>query len=188
VVCVTSDETRWTECFLWFDYVVEFFWFLASSESTKMSTPLLEYLKMKRTSRGRPLSSVSVVDEYIISRISHSDGRIWLERSIFALWLVCSYTSYPARDLWFEQLRVQDIYTRFISFWYASVHITQVSQAIVCILMRCSHADMLFTGETKSESDNQICCWSVPKGYNIIHSTDSWYCIHIRSVTWYHDG
>ena len=39
-----------------------------------MSTPLLEYLKMKRSSRGRPVSSVSAVDEYIISRFS--DGRI----------------------------------------------------------------------------------------------------------------
>ena len=40
-----------------------------------MSTPLLEYLKMKRSSRGRPVSSVSVVDE-CMSRFSHSDGRI----------------------------------------------------------------------------------------------------------------
>ena len=64
---------------------------------------------MKRSSRGRPVSSVSTVDEYIISRFS--DGRNWSESSVMAEWLVYSCTSYPASDLKFEQPRVQDIYT-----------------------------------------------------------------------------
>ena len=34
---------------------------LASSSAAKKSTPLLEYLKMKRSPRGRPLSSVSTM-------------------------------------------------------------------------------------------------------------------------------
>ena len=32
---------------------------IASSGNAKVSTPLLEYLKMKRSSRGRPISAVS---------------------------------------------------------------------------------------------------------------------------------
>ena len=32
---------------------------VASSGNAKVSTPLLEYLKMKRSSRGRPISAVS---------------------------------------------------------------------------------------------------------------------------------
>ena len=47
----------------------EFLLFQASSDSTKMSTPLLEYLKMKRSSRGRPASAVST-DHENISRVS----------------------------------------------------------------------------------------------------------------------
>ena len=114
----------------------EFFWFLASSESTKMSTPLLEYLKMKRSSRGRPVSSVSAVDEYIISRFS--DSRIWSERSVLALgsWV---WAAESARCLHL-----------IVPFWYASAHITQVGQAMVCILVRRSRAEIPIIGETKS--------------------------------------
>ena len=44
---------------------------VASSGNAKVSTPLLEYLKMKRSSRGRPISAVSSDGKTKVSNYLH---------------------------------------------------------------------------------------------------------------------